>query len=558
MNSIYRQRLVDVLLPVLLAVVILILPGCTYRKEAPPPSPPPRSTAVGPPPPSRLPVGGIPLIERFARQAEFNTEEYGVIDEPGFAAVVNKPLSTFSIDVDTASYANVRRFLHDGQLPPVDAVRIEELINYFDYDYPDPAKGEPFSIVTEMAACPWAPSHRLVHIGLRSKPVATENLPPNNLVFLIDVSGSMDEADKLPLLKKAFSLLAQQLRPQDQISIVVYAGAAGMVLPPTSGAQKTKILNTLSRLDAGGSTAGGAGMYLAYKLARENFIDGGNNRVILATDGDFNVGVSSDGQLVKMIERERESGVFLTVLGFGTGNLKDSKMEKLADHGNGNYAYIDNVLEARRVLVEQMGATLLTVAKDVKLQVEFNPAQVKAYRLIGYENRRLRDEEFNDDEKDAGDLGAGHSVTALYEVIPAGSDEPISSVDPLKYQQATVRPDAAGSNEVLTVKLRYKPPEESESLLLTRVLMKPGGDAALTQAFRFASAVAEFGLLLRDSPYQGAADYDHAFEQVRQTLGSDEDGRRSELLSLIKTAKKLTTASEVLLEPTAQQFTTAK
>ena len=555
MNSIFRQRLVDVLLPVLLAVVILILPGCTYRKEAPPPPP---STAVSAPAPPPPPVGGIPLIARSTQQAEFNTEEYGVIDEPGFAAVVNKPLSTFSIDVDTASYANVRRFLHDGQLPPADAVRIEELINYFDYDYPDPADGEPFSIVTEMAACPWAPPHRLVHIGLRSKPVATANLPPNNLVFLIDVSGSMTDADKLPLLKKAFSLLVQQLRTQDQISIVVYAGAAGKVLPPTSGAQRTKILSTLSRLDAGGSTAGGAGMYLAYKLARENFIDGGNNRVILATDGDFNVGVSSDGQLVKMIERERESGVFLTVLGFGTGNLKDSKMEKLADHGNGNYAYIDNLLEARRVLVEQMGATLLTVAKDVKLQVEFNPAQVKAYRLIGYENRRLRDEEFNDDEKDAGDLGAGHSVTALYEVIPAGSDEPLPGVDPLKYQQTTVRPDAAGSNEVLTVKLRYKPPEGSESRLLTRVLAKPGGDAAPTQAFRFASAVAEFGLLLRDSPYKGDADYDHAFEQARQTLGSDEDGRRSELLSLIKTAKKLTAASEVSLGPTAQQFATAK
>lgn len=540
MNSVVRQRLVDVLLPVLLAVVILLLTGCTYQKEAPPASSPPPSTAVGPPPPPRVQGGILPLIERSARQAEFNTEEYGVIDEPGFAAVVNKPLSTFSIDVDTASYANVRRFLHDGQLPPADAVRIEELINYFDYDYPDPAEGEPFSIVTEIAACPWAPSHRLVHIGLRSKPVAKANLPPNNLVFLIDVSGSMTDADKLPLLKKAFSLLAEQLRPQDQASIVVYADAEGMVLPPTSGAQKTKILSTLSRLDAGGSTAGGAGMYLAYKLARENFIESGNNRVILATDGDFNVGVTSDGELVKMIERERESGVFLTVLGFGTGNLKDSKMEKLADHGNGNYAYIDNLLEARRVLVEQMGATLLTVAKDVKLQVEFNPAQVKAYRLIGYENRRLRDEEFNDDKKDAGDLGAGHSVTALYEVIPAGSDEPLPGVDPLKYQQTTVRPDASGSNEVLTVKLRYKPPEGSESRLLTRVLAEPGDDAVPTQAFRFAAAVAEFGLLLRDSPYQGASDYDHAFEEVRQTLGSDEDGRRSEFLSLIKTAKKLT------------------
>ena len=423
-------------------------------------------------------------------------------------------------------------------------MRIEELINYFDYDYPDPAAGEPFSIVTEMAACPWAPSHRLVHIGLRSKPVAKADLPPSNLVFLLDVSGSMDWPDKLPLLKKAFSLLVQQLRTQDQISIVVYAGAAGLVLPPTPGARKAEILETLSRLDAGGSTAGGAGIRLAYKLARENLIEGGNNRVILATDGDFNVGVSSDGELVQMIERERESGVFLTVLGFGTGNLKDAKMEQLADHGNGNYAYIDNVLEARRVLVEQMGATLLTVARDVKLQVEFNPAQVKAYRLIGYENRRLRDEEFNDDSRDAGDLGAGHSVTALYEVILAGSEEPLPGVDPLKYQQTTVRRDAAGSNEVLAAKLRYKPPEGSESRLLSRVLTKPVDGAVPSQAFRFAAAVAEFGLLLRDSPHKGAADYDHAFETIRQTLGRDEDGRRSEFLSLIKTASRLTSAPE--------------
>ena len=540
MSSRVPQRLVAVLVLGVLAAVIVFLPSCTYHKEPPP------GSSVGLGESSSPPRGVSTLLPAdFPPQTDFNTEEYGVIDEPGFAAVVNTPLSTFSIDVDTASFANVRRFLHDGRLPPADAVRIEELINYFDYEYPDPSEDEPFSIVTEMDGCPWAPSHRLVHIGLRSKPVAMANLPPNNLVFLMDVSGSMAAADKLPLLKKAFSLLAQQLRTQDQISIVVYAGAAGMVLPPTSGARKTNILSTLSRLDAGGSTAGGASMRLAYKLARENFIEGGNNRVILATDGDFNVGVSSDGKLVKMIEREREAGVFLTVLGFGTGNLKDSKMEKLADHGNGNYAYIDNLLEARRVLVEQMGATLLTVAKDVKLQVEFNPAQVKAYRLIGYENRRLRDEEFNDDKKDAGDLGAGHSVTALYEVILAGSDEPLSGVDPLKYQQTTVRPDAAGGNEVLTVKVRYKPPEGSESRLLTRVLAKPGDGAVPSQAFRFASAVAEFGLLLRDSAYKGAADYDHAFEEIRQTLGNDEDGRRSELLSLIKTAKKLTTASEV-------------
>ena len=486
-----------------------------------------RQLALSPPPP------------------DFNTEEYGLLEEPGFAAVVNRPLSTFSIDVDTASYANVRRFLRDGRLPPVDAVRIEELVNYFDYDYPEPAEGEPFGVVTEMAGCPWEPAHRLVHIGLSSKSVPMANLPPANLVFLIDVSGSMGAADKLPLLKKAFSLLARQLRPRDRVAVVAYAGAAGMVLPPTSGARKTAIFNALSRLDAGGSTAGGAGIELAYRLARENFTEGGNNRVILATDGDFNVGVSSDGELVRMIERERDAGVFLTVLGFGTGNLKDSKMEKIADHGNGNYAYIDSVLEARRVLVEQMGATLLTVAKDVKLQVEFNPAQIQAYRLIGYENRRLRDEEFNDDRRDAGDLGAGHSVTALYEVILADSEEPHVGVDPLKYQKTTVRPDASGSNEVLTVKLRFKPPHGSRSSMLTRVLAKPDARAEPTQALRFAAAVAEFGLLLRDSPYKGAADFDRAFEQGRLALGRDDSGRRSEFLSLIRTAERLRANFEV-------------
>ena len=519
----------------------------TNALRAPPPPPPAQAFSL-----HEL-VGGagggvfrVPSGLLHTARVGFHTEEYGLIDEPGFAAVVNKPLSTFSIDVDTASYSNVRRFFHDGEMPPADAVRIEELINYFEYDYPEPVQGEPFSIVTEMADCPWAPSHQLVHIGLRSKPVATADLPPNNLVFLLDVSGSMQPANKLPLLRKAFSLLADQMRPQDQVAIVVYAGAAGMVLPPTSGSQKEKILDTLSRLHAGGSTAGGAGIRLAYKLARENFIEAGNNRVILATDGDFNVGVSSEGELVKMIEEEREAGVYLTVLGFGQGNLKDSKMEKLADNGNGNFAYIDNLLEARRVLVEQMGATLLTVAKDVKLQVEFNPAQVKAYRLIGYENRRLRDEEFNDDRRDAGDLGAGHSVTALYEVVPAGADELLPSVDPLKYQQTAVRGEASNSGEVLTVKLRYKPPKESASRLLTRVLARPtAGDTRPTEAFGFAAAVAEFGLLLRDSPHKGEADYDRAFESARRSLGNDDDGRRSEFLYLIKTAKRLTAESEI-------------
>ena len=536
MNSILHHRLAAGLATGLLAATLWFPAGCAKKV----PVRPPEAPLSGPPPPP--PPPGMSL---YSLPSDFNTEQYDPIEEAGFALVVNRPLSTFSIDVDTASYANLRRFLREGRLPPADAVRIEELINYFDYDYPWPEEGKPFAIVTEMAACPWAPSRRLVHIGLRSEPVATADLPSNNLVFLLDVSGSMIDADKLPLLKKAFSLLVRQLRPQDRISMVVYAGAARLALPATSGANKTDILAAVSRLEAGGTTAGGAGIRLAYRLAREHFIQGGNNRLILATDGDFNVGVTSDGELVRMIEQERESGVFLSVLGFGAGNLKDSKMERLAGHGNGNYAYIDTLLEARRVLVEQLGGTLLTVARDVKLQVEFNPAQVKAYRLIGYENRRLRDQEFNDDRKDAGDLGAGHSVTALYEIVPAGTEEPIPGVDPLKYQQTTARPGAAGSREVLTIKLRYKPPEGTDSRLLTRVLEKPGDGAVPSEAFRLAAAVAEFGLCLRDSPHKGDADYDHAYEQVRQTLGSDQGGRRSELLSLIRTAKKLAAATRV-------------
>ena len=555
----------------LLVAALVPLVGCATAPAPEPPSPPAPPTVASvpppppapeppPPPPPPPPAGQSHEIELQIGYVDpsaapvmvpegiagFNTEEYDAIDESGFVSVTSAPLSTFSIDVDTASYANVRRFLRDGVLPPADAVRIEELINYFDYDYPRPAADEPFSIVTEIADCPWAPTHQLVHIGLQSMPVETADLPPNNLVFLLDVSGSMSNFDKLPLLKKAFALLVEQLRPQDQVSIVVYAGAAGMVLPPTPGSQKARILETLSRLEAGGSTAGGAGITLAYSLAREHYIEAGTNRVILATDGDFNVGVSSDGALVDLIEREREAGVFLTVLGFGTGNLQDSKMEQLADHGNGNYAYIDDLLEARRVFVEQMGATLLTVAKDVKLQVEFNPVQVKAYRLLGYENRRLRDEEFNDDARDAGDLGAGHSVTALYEVIPAGSDEPVPGVDPLRYQQTALRADVAAS-EVLTVKLRYKRPEESESRLFARALLTPGADAREpSDNFRFAAAVAEFGLLLRNSRYMGDTDYDLAYERARDALGDDEDGRRSELLSLIRTADVLTSVPHVV------------
>ena len=526
----------------LIVAALLVIADCGSQRPPPPRAPPPPPPPAGSghvTPASDLEVPTWNLL-RSPVQAEFNTEEYGVIDEPGFATVTNAPLSTFSIDVDTASYANVRRFLRDGELPPAGAVRLEELINYFDYDYSGPSPEIPVSILTEMAGCPWAPSHQLVHIGLRSNPVAIADLPPNNLVFLIDVSGSMMYSNKLPLLKRAFALLVRQLRAQDQVSIVTYAGSAGIVLPPTSGSQKARILDSLSRLEAGGSTAGGEGIRLAYKTARNNFFKAGNNRVVLATDGDFNVGVSSEHALVDLIEKKRKAGVHLTVLGFGMGNLKDSKMEQLADHGDGNYAYIDTLLEARRVLVEQMGATLLTVAKDVKLQVEFNPAKVRGYRLLGYENRHLRDEDFNNDEKDAGDLGAGHSVTALYEVIPAASDEPLAEVDRLKYQETGLRPSAADSDEVLQVKLRYKLPDESESRLLTRILSgPPASGAGPSEAFRLAAAVAEFGLLLRDSAYKGHADYDRSYDRAATALGENAHGRRSELLTLIRTARDL-------------------
>jgi Ca-activated chloride channel family protein len=466
----------------------------------------------------------------------FHTEEYGVLNEDGFTSVQHSPLSTFSADVDTAAYTNIRRFLRDGKMPPKDAVRIEEMLNFFTYDYPMPPPGRPFSATLELAACPWAKDHQVVHIGLRTAPVSAENLPPARLTFLLDVSGSMMPPNKLPLLKRSLSLLAEQLRPQDKVAIVVYAGAAGLVLEPTSGSEKTRILEALERLQAGGSTAGAAGIRLAYETARSMYQPGALNRVILATDGDFNVGVSSDGELKTLIEKARDSGVFLTVLGFGYGNLKDAKLETLAQNGNGNYAYIDSLLEARRALVEQMGATLLTVAKDVKLQVEFNPAHVKAYRLIGYENRRLRAEDFKDDRKDAGDLGAGHSVTALYEIIPASSSETAPGVDQLKYQNTRPTPQAAKSGELLTLKLRYKDPEAAQSRELVEVLK--AGSRQPSLSFRFALAVAEFGLLLRDSEFKGSATYDNVAALAESALGDDEDGNRAEFLALVKQVRR--------------------
>jgi Ca-activated chloride channel homolog len=472
--------------------------------------------------------------------ADFNTEEYAKINENSFKDVLRDPLSTFSIDVDPASYANMRRFINSGSLPYKDAVRIEELVNYFHYDYLQPDDGRPFAINTETASCPWNEGHRLVRIGLKGKEVPVDKLPPANLVFLIDVSGSMQSEDKLPLLKSAFKLLVQQLRPQDRVAIAVYASSEGLVLPSTRGSDKQAILAVLDNLEAGGCTAGAAGIKLAYQTALDNFIKGGNNRVILATDGDFNIGVSSTSELLSMIEEKREHGVFLSVLGFGTGNLKDSRMEQLADKGNGNYAYIDNLSEARKVLVSQMGGTLFTIAKDVKIQVEFNPAKVKAYKLIGYENRLLNKEDFNDDKKDAGELGSGHTVTALYEIIPAGSHETLPGVDDLKYQTTALSPDAKQSPELMTVKLRYKDPDGTQSKLIARAVMD--GDcacAAASEDFRFAAAVAEFGLVIRDSEFKGGATFDQAIQLARGAKGRDAEGYRAEFVRLAETAKSL-------------------
>jgi len=473
---------------------------------------------------------------------DFNTEGYASVNENGFKNVLHNPLSTFSIDVDNASYSNIRRFINMGQLPPADAVRIEEMINYFRYDYPEPSGEHPFSVYTEMAVCPWNRNHQLLHVGLKGKSINKSLLPPSNLVFLIDVSGSMSSPNKLPLLKSAFGLLVNELRPQDRVAIVVYAGAAGIVLESTPGNMKKTIMAALDNLEAGGSTAGGAGLKLAYSEAQKNFIRGGNNRIILATDGDFNVGESSNGGMERLVEEKREQGVFITVLGFGMGNVKDDKMEIIADKGNGNYSYIDNLQEARKVLVREFGGTLFTIAKDVKFQIEFNPFKVQSYRLIGYENRLLNDEDFNDDKKDAGEMGAGHNVTALYELIPAGSDETIPSIDPLKYQSSKEKTmkDSDKSGEYLTIKLRYKKPDGNTSILLdkpVRGLIKDLDDAS--DNLKFAAAVSEFGMILRNSEFKGNSTLEGAAALARSARGDDEDGYRSELIRLISTVKDM-------------------
>ncbi len=471
----------------------------------------------------------------YQSQPDWNTEEYDRVYENRFLLALQNPLSTFSIDVDTASYSNVRRFINSNQFPYKDAVRIEEMINYFSYDYPQPKKDHPFSIFTEISACPWNTSHRLIHIGLQGKTLESEKLPPSNLVFLLDVSGSMGQPNKLPLLQKAFKLLVNELGAKDRVSIVVYAGAAGLVLPSTAASRKETIASAIEHLSAGGSTAGGAGIKLAYKVAHENFIPEGNNRIILATDGDFNVGVSSTSELVRMIEDYRKKGIFLTILGFGMGNYKDGRMEQLADKGNGNYFYIDNLMEAKKVFVNDMRGTLFTIAKDVKLQLEFNPAKVKAYRLIGYENRMLAKEDFADDTKDAGELGAGHTVTALYEIIPFGSGEEIPGVDELRYQDNKISPEAFKNKEILTLKLRYKKPDGNKSRLIVHPLQDNNIVLAKTSDnFKFSAAVAAFGMLLRESEFRGDYSYESILELARDGKGKDYFGYRAEFIQLVE------------------------
>ena len=480
---------------------------------------------------------GMPALiyDRYA-----NREEYSHNAENRFKSPVKDPLSTFSIDVDAASYSNIRRFINQGEMPPKDAVRIEEMINYFNYNYPKPTGNDPVRITPEVGICPWNKTHRLVQIGLKAREIENQNLPASNFVFLIDVSGSMFGPTRLELVKSSLRLLVNNLREKDRVAIVTYCGDARVALPSTPGNEKQKIKDALETLTAGGSTAGGAGIKEAYRIAQKNFIAQGNNRIILCTDGDFNVGASSETELENLIESKRKSGIFLTVLGYGMGNYKDNKMQILAQKGNGNHAYIDNIQEANKVLVNEFGSTMYAVAKDVKLQVEFNPAKVQSYRLVGYETRILNDEDFNDDTKDAGEMGAGHTVTALYEIIPTGTPGNIpGSVDPLKYQsQTNVNAQTSNSSELLTVKLRYKTPEEEKSKKIEKSVTDMGKDN-VSPDFRFASAVAMFAQLLKDSDFKGEATYDKVIETANKGLSFDPEGYRAEFVRLVQRAKGL-------------------
>lgn len=502
---------------------------------------PPNGTAVID---GAMPIPGSEVPPDYRNSQEYNTESYDHIVENEFLDTLANPQSTFSIDVDTASYSNIRRFINDGSLPPAGAVRIEELINYFDYEYAQPESDHPFSVTLDATTCPWNEQHQLVRIGLKGREIQADRRPPSNLTFLLDVSGSMNQPNKLPLVQSAMRLLTQQLNGDDRVAIVVYAGASGLVLPSTSAANRREIQNAIEQLEAGGSTNGGEGIRLAYNVARENFIDNGINRVILCTDGDFNVGTTSQSELVRLIEQSARTGVFLSVFGFGTGNLNDSTMEKLADKGNGVYGYIDNILEAHRLLVDQVGATLITIAKDVKIQVDFNPRHVASYRLIGYENRMLSTEDFDDDTKDAGEIGAGHRVTALYEIVPQGTESPARTASSSRFVDQVIAGDA-NPDILLTVDLRYKMPDASSSTKFTRELSSPV-ITAFNQApedLRFATAVASFGMLLRQSDFRGAATWDWVVQTAAESLGEDRNGFRVEFVQLAKQARLMSSGS---------------
>lgn len=471
---------------------------------------------------------------------QHNTDEYNKIEDNPFKSAQKEPLSTFSIDVDNASYSQIRYNIERGELPQKDVVRIEEMINYFDYEYKEPTGEHPFTINTELASCPWNPQNKLVHIGLQGKKLDYRNLKPSNLVFLIDVSGSMDEENRLPLVKKSMAILLNELSDRDKVSIVVYAGSEGLVLPATKASEKEKIMEALNNLQAGGSTAGGAGITLAYKVAEENLIKDGNNRIILCTDGDFNVGVSSTAELVRMVEEKRKLDIYLTICGFGMGNYKDGRLEEIAKNANGNYFYIDNLQEAQKVFSKEMRANMFTIAKDVKIQVEFNPKWVQAYRLIGYENRVMANQDFNDDKKDAGELGAGHTVTALYEIVPVGvKSEYVPKTDDLKYQQNQLS-NQSQTNELMTVKLRYKPLKKEESVLITQVIEKNTQDwENASDNFRFSASVASFGMLLRDSPYKGKSNYEQVILMAKGAKGKDDNGYRSDFIQMVESARLL-------------------
>jgi Ca-activated chloride channel family protein len=505
---------------------ILMLSACGYDRS----NPDVKGTAT------TLPESSIQY--ECQEEVSNNTEEYADIKENEFKDAQETPLSTFSIDVDKASYSNVRRFLNDNQLPPKDAVRIEELVNYFHYDYPKPSGEDPFTVQTELSQCPWNKEHQVIHIGVQGKSIDYDHLNPSNLVFLVDVSGSMNDANKLPLVKSSLKMLVQSLSPEDRIALVAYGDNAGLVLPSTSCKDKETIEEAINNLSAGGSTAGEAGIQLAYKIARENLITGGNNRVILATDGDFNVGISDPAELLELINKKRNENIYITVCGFGIGNLKDQRMEQISDEGNGNYFYIDNIQEAKKVFVTEMRANLFTIAKDVKIQVEFNPATVQSYRLIGYENRLLKKEDFNNDKKDAGELGAGHTVTALYEIVPVGAKP---TVDKLKYQPKTkTEASELNKDELMVLKLRYKPIGSDESKLIKQVVANKSTtlDRA-SENFRFATAVAGFGMLLRGSENIGNFTYADAQALAKGALSFDSEGYRAECVKLIETASLL-------------------